>query len=68
LVLDTATFVVGVISSVLNLASSPLVRAIGQMPTIAVYCSVNSLSLLMVAVPGNGYVALGLFTYLCFGL
>lgn len=62
-VLGTATFTAGVISSVLNLASSPLARAIGQVPTMVVCHSVNSLSLLMVAVPGNGYVALGLFMF-----
>lgn len=62
-VLGTATFAAGVISSLLNLASSPLARAIGQVPTMVVCHSVNSLSLLMVAVPGNGYVALGLFMF-----
>lgn len=62
-VLGTATFAAGVISSFLNLASSPLARAIGQVPTMVVCHSVNSLSLLMVAVPGNGYVALGLFMF-----
>lgn len=62
-VLGTATFAAGVISSFLNLASSPLARAIGQVPTMVVCHSVNSLSLLMVAVPGNGHVALGLFMF-----
>ncbi|KAH7143476.1 major facilitator superfamily domain-containing protein [Dactylonectria macrodidyma] len=61
--LGSATFTAGIISSVLNLASSPLSHAIGQVPTMVVCHTINSISLLMVAVPANKYIALGIFIF-----
>lgn len=61
--LGTATFVAGIISSVLNLASSPLSRAIGQVQTMVVCHTINSVSLLMIAVPGSGNLALAIFVF-----
>jgi hypothetical protein len=61
--LGSATFTAGIISSILNLASSPLSRAIGQVQTMVVCHSINSASLLMVSVPGNKYVALIIFIF-----
>ncbi|KAF4460598.1 multidrug resistance [Fusarium albosuccineum] len=61
--LGSATFTAGIISSVLNLASSPLSRAIGQVQTMVVCHTINSISLLMVSVPGNKYVALIIFIF-----
>lgn len=61
--LGSATFTAGIISSVLNLASSPLSRAIGQVQTMVVCHTINSISLLIVSVPGNNYMALGIFFF-----
>ncbi|KAM0379065.1 hypothetical protein ACHAPY_005697 [Fusarium culmorum] len=61
--LGSATFTAGIISSVLNLASSPLSRAIGQVQTMVLCHTINSASLLMVSVPGNKYVALVIFIF-----
>jgi Na+/melibiose symporter-like transporter len=61
--LGSATFTAGIISSVLNLASSPLSRSIGQVQTMVLCHSINSISLLMVSVPGNKYVALIIFIF-----
>ncbi|KAI1050681.1 hypothetical protein LB507_009369 [Fusarium sp. FIESC RH6] len=61
--LGSATFTAGIISSVLNLASSPLSRSIGQVQTMVVCHTINSISLLMVSVPGNKYVALIIFIF-----
>ncbi|KAK8108151.1 uncharacterized protein PG998_010164 [Apiospora kogelbergensis] len=61
--LGTATFVAGLVSSVLNLASSPLARAVGQVQTMVACHTVNSASLLLVSVPGDGRVALALFIF-----
>ncbi|RSM04328.1 hypothetical protein CEP52_006938 [Fusarium oligoseptatum] len=61
--LGSATFTAGIISSVLNLASSPLSRAIGQVQTMVLCHTINSISLLMVSVPGNKYVALIIFIF-----
>lgn len=61
--LGSATFIAGIISSVLNLASSPLSRAIGQVQTMVLCHTINSASLLMVSVPGNKYVALAIFIF-----
>ncbi|KAJ4132584.1 hypothetical protein NW754_015401 [Fusarium falciforme] len=61
--LGSATFTAGIISSVLNLASSPLSRAIGQVQTMVLCHTINSISLLMVSVPGNKYVALVIFIF-----
>ena len=61
--LGSATFAAGIVSSVLNLASSPLSRAIGQVQTMVVCHTINSISLLMVSVPGNKYVALAIFIF-----
>ncbi|KAH7159499.1 major facilitator superfamily domain-containing protein [Dactylonectria estremocensis] len=61
--LGSATFTAGIISSVLNLASSPMSRAIGQVQTMVLCHTINSISLLMVAVPANKYIALGIFIF-----
>ncbi|KAI8722666.1 hypothetical protein NCS52_00410900 [Fusarium sp. LHS14.1] len=61
--LGSATFTAGIISSILNLASSPLSRAIGQVQTMVLCHTINSISLLMVSVPGNKYVALVIFIF-----
>ncbi|KAL9571758.1 hypothetical protein ACKAV7_004082 [Fusarium commune] len=61
--LGSATFTAGIISSVLNLVSSPLSRAIGQVQTMVLCHTVNSISLLMVSVPGNKYIALVIFIF-----
>ncbi|KAJ4004751.1 hypothetical protein NW752_009584 [Fusarium irregulare] len=61
--LGSATFTAGIISSVLNLASSPLSRSIGQVQTMVLCHTINSISLLMVSVPGNKYVALIIFIF-----
>ncbi|KAK0740107.1 major facilitator superfamily domain-containing protein [Schizothecium vesticola] len=61
--LGAATFWAGIISSVLNLASSPLARAIGQVQTMVVCHTINSASLLMVAVPADKYIALAIFLF-----
>ncbi|KAK0631367.1 major facilitator superfamily domain-containing protein [Immersiella caudata] len=60
-VLGSLTFAAGIISSVLNLASPPLARAIGQVQTMIVCHSINSASLLMVAVPSDKHLALAIF-------
>lgn len=61
--LGSATFAAGIISSVLNLASSPLTRAIGQVQTMVVCHTINSISLLMVSAPGDKYLALVIFMF-----
>ncbi|SPO06776.1 related to Staphylococcus multidrug resistance protein [Cephalotrichum gorgonifer] len=61
--LGSATFAAGIVSSVMNLASSPLSRAIGQVQTMVVCHTMNSISLLMVSIPGNKYAALFLFIF-----
>lgn len=61
--LGSATFAAGILSSVLNLASSPLSRAIGQVETMVVCHTINSISLLMVSVPGDKFVALMIFVF-----
>lgn len=61
--LGSATFAAGIISSVLNLASSPLSRAIGQVQTMVVCHTLNSASLLMISVPGNKYAALAIYIF-----
>lgn len=61
--LGSATFVAGIISSVLNLVSWPLSKAIGQVPTMVLCHTVNSVSLLMVSVPASKYIALALFVF-----
>ncbi|ROT34483.1 MFS general substrate transporter [Sodiomyces alkalinus F11] len=61
--LGSATFTAGIISAVLNLASSPLSRAIGQVQTMVLCHTINSISLLIVSVPGNKYVALAIFIF-----
>ncbi|KAL2754133.1 hypothetical protein ACRALDRAFT_1063071 [Sodiomyces alcalophilus JCM 7366] len=61
--LGSATFTAGIISAVLNLASSPLARAIGQVETMVLCHTINSISLLIVSVPGNKYVALAIFIF-----
>lgn len=61
--LGSATFAAGIISSVLNLASSPLSRAIGQVQTMVVCHTINSISLLMVSISGNMYIALIIFIF-----
>ncbi|KAK0731950.1 major facilitator superfamily domain-containing protein [Lasiosphaeris hirsuta] len=61
--LGSATFAAGIISSVLNLASSPLARTIGQVQTMVVCHTINSASLLMVAVPADKDLALAIFLF-----
>ena len=62
--LGSATFSAGIISSALNLASSPLSRAIGRVETMVVCHTINSVSLLMIAVPDNQlYLAVALFMF-----
>ncbi|KAF4952970.1 hypothetical protein FSARC_12509 [Fusarium sarcochroum] len=61
--LGSATFTAGIISSVLNLASSPMSRSIGQVQTMVVCHTINSISLLMVSVSGNKYIALIIFIF-----
>lgn len=61
--LGSATFTAGIISSVLNLASSPLSHAIGQVQTMVLCHTINSISLLMVSVPANKFVALSIFIF-----
>jgi Na+/melibiose symporter-like transporter len=61
--LGSATFTAGIISSVLNLASSPLSKAIGQVQTMVLCHTINSISLLMVSVPANKFVALAIFIF-----
>lgn len=61
--LGSATFAAGIVSSVLNLASSPLSRTIGQVQTMVVCHTLNSLALLMVGLPGNKYIALIIFIF-----
>ncbi|KAM0551819.1 hypothetical protein ACHAPJ_008154 [Fusarium lateritium] len=61
--LGSATFTAGIISSILNLASSPLSRSIGQVQTMVVCHTINSISLLMVSVSGNKYIALIIFIF-----
>ncbi|OTB09387.1 hypothetical protein M426DRAFT_256516 [Hypoxylon sp. CI-4A] len=61
--LGLATFLAGLISSILNLASSPLSRAIGQVQTMVVCHTINSISLLMVSVSANKYLALAIFIF-----
>ncbi|KAG8157313.1 hypothetical protein KVR01_012697 [Diaporthe batatas] len=61
--LGTATFAAGLVSSLLNLASSPLARAIGQVQTMVACHAVNSASLLMVSVPGDRDLALAIFIF-----
>lgn len=51
--LGLAIFIASLTSSILNLASSPLARAIGQVPTMVICHSVNSISLLMISVPNK---------------
>ncbi|KAF5667804.1 multidrug resistance transporter [Fusarium heterosporum] len=61
--LGSATFTAGIISSILNLASSPLSRSIGQVQTMVLCHTINSISLLMVSVSGNKYIALVIFIF-----
>ncbi|KAK1758190.1 kinase-like domain-containing protein [Echria macrotheca] len=61
--LGSATFAAGIISSVLNLASSPLSRAFGQVQVMVICHTINSISLLMVSVPGDKYLALMIFMF-----
>ncbi|CAG8953880.1 hypothetical protein HYFRA_00010841 [Hymenoscyphus fraxineus] len=51
--LGIAIFVASLVSSVLNLASSPLSRSIGQIQTMVVCHTINSISLLMISVPNK---------------
>ncbi|TVY56540.1 putative membrane protein [Lachnellula suecica] len=51
--LGLAIFIASLTSSVLNLASSPLARAIGQVPTMVVCHTINSVSRLMISVPNK---------------
>lgn len=51
--LGVAIFVASLVSSVLNLASSPLSRSIGQIQTMVVCHTINSISLLMISVPNK---------------
>lgn len=51
--LGLAIFIASLTSSFLNLASLPLSRAIGQVPTMIVCHTINSLSLLLISVPNR---------------
>lgn len=51
--LGVAIFVASLVSSALNLASSPLSRSIGQIQTMVVCHTINSISLLMISVPNK---------------
>ncbi|KAH7321770.1 major facilitator superfamily domain-containing protein [Rhexocercosporidium sp. MPI-PUGE-AT-0058] len=59
--LGLAIFIASIISSVLNLLSSPLSRALGQIPTMVLCHTITSISLLMISAPNNRTLALGLF-------
>lgn len=59
--LGLAIFIASIISSFLNLLSSPLSRALGQVPTMVVCHTITSISLLMISAPNNRTLALGLF-------
>jgi Na+/melibiose symporter-like transporter len=59
--LGTAIFGAGIASSVLNLFSPPLSRRIGNVPTMVVCHTLNSITLLMVSIPNNKTLALILF-------
>ncbi|CZT19457.1 related to Staphylococcus multidrug resistance protein [Ramularia collo-cygni] len=61
--MGSATFIAGIASSILNLASSSLSDSIGQVQTMVLCHSLNAISLLMISVPGNKYVALALFIF-----
>lgn len=61
--LGSAVFVASLVSSSLNLVASPLSRAIGQVPTMVVCHTLNSISLLMISVPNNRTLALFLFMF-----
>ncbi|KAG4440432.1 hypothetical protein IFR05_004076 [Cadophora sp. M221] len=59
--LGLAIFIASIISSFLNLLSSPLSRALGQVPTMVLCHTITSISLLMISTPNNRTLALGLF-------
>lgn len=59
--LGLAIFIASIISSFLNLLSSPLSRALGQVPTMVLCHTITSISLLMISAPNNRTLALGLF-------
>ena len=59
--LGLAIFIASLISSLLNLLSSPLSRALGQVPTMVLCHTITSISLLMISAPTNRTLALGLF-------
>ncbi|CZT46330.1 related to Staphylococcus multidrug resistance protein [Rhynchosporium secalis] len=59
--LGLAIFIASIISSFLNLLSSPLSRALGQVPTMVICHTITSISLLMITAPSNRTLALGLF-------
>ncbi|XXG96698.1 hypothetical protein Hte_002988 [Hypoxylon texense] len=62
-ILGSATFTAGIISSLLNLVSWPMSKAVGQVPTMVICHTINSISLLMVSVPANRNLALALFIF-----
>ncbi|KAL2068113.1 hypothetical protein VTL71DRAFT_16211 [Oculimacula yallundae] len=59
--LGLAIFIASLLSSFLNLLSSPLSRALGQVPTMVICHTITSMSLLLVSAPSNCTLALGLF-------
>lgn len=61
--LGLAIFVASIVSSFLNLLSSPMSRALGQVPTMVICHTVTSVSLLMIAAPSNRGLAIGLFMF-----
>lgn len=61
--LGLAIFIASVLSSFLNLLSSPLSRALGQVPTMILCHTLTSISLLMISAPNNRTLALGLFMF-----
>lgn len=61
--LGLAISVASLISASLNLVAAPLSRSIGQVPTMIVCHTLNSISLLSVSLPNNQSVALFLFIF-----
>ncbi|KAJ5046697.1 uncharacterized protein L3040_003929 [Drepanopeziza brunnea f. sp. 'multigermtubi'] len=59
--LGLAIFIASIVASFLNLLSSPMARALGQVPTMVICHTITSISLLMISAPNNKTLALGLF-------
>lgn len=59
--LGLAIFIASIVASFLNLLSSPMSRALGQVPTMVICHTITSVSLLLITAPSNKALALGLF-------